>query len=517
MNARSSLPVLLLAFALPACEGDSSVQRQVTTHDTGEGADGGADFDAAADATVPDPDAKAPVVPGDLLPAEAIASPDQLNLQVKGANVKLMDDPAGVWLVPFAFRSHVWHGNPWDHPAVLYVPQTLAAAGASSLIVMQQGTPDLDAGVDTNIDEDFGARTASLLGLPVLVLGQVPDDTIFNPVESESLSSGYPECFNRLLQQGDLDECATRLTVASKSPKWSLTVAMAKSFLRALTAVEALGDALAKAEVTDVPKLTPKHVVIAAAGRRGRALWLAAAADTRVEGIYVAGADAGDLPKFWELVAGVSSKAAELSEANGWIELLGGSLGGWWRSMEDPVSLAPLLTDRSILIARGANDPTSPVGATALYVDALPKGTQVAVVDNYGLGVATPKHLEAYRAFVSSVLGDRPRLRVSATWSAVGPWTHAVEATLEAEGAQAPTVDSMRVWYTDSALVDDPDLRDAVWAYADLTAAGQDAQGRPRYTGEVQSLVSHWAGYVELRTTWDGVQGLVTTPAHVTD
>lgn len=504
--------LVALGLASSGCEGDPPVTRPPSGGAAGDADVSGAD---AVDATLPEVDAKEAVVPGDLLKTEAMRSPEQLNLQVKGANVKMMDDPAGVWLVPFAFRSHVWHGNPWDHPAVLYVPQALAAGGATALVVMQQGTPDLDSGLGTNIDDDFGARTAAQLGLPVLVLGQVPDDTMFSPQESATLSEAHPECFNRLLQQGDLDECAVELTVESKNPKWSLTVAMAKSYLRAITAVDELDGALAKAEVTEVPALSPQRVVLAGAGRRGRALWFAAAADDRVAGIYVAGADAGDLPRFWELVAGVSSKSAEQDEAAAWIELLDGPLGGWWQSMEDPAALAPALGDRPALVARGTNDPTSPVGATALYVDALPAGTQVALVDGYGLGVATPKHLEAFRGFVASTLLDRPRLRVEATWATSGTWTHTVEAALEPEGGQAPTVESIHAWYTDTATVDDADLRDAAWASVELKPAGTDAKGRVRYKGEVQTLLGSWAGYVELRTSWEGVTGLVTTPAHV--
>lgn len=506
--------VILLFVALASCEGDTAVTPNGTT---GPGADadvGAADSAADGDSAIT-PDAKAVTKVEDLLPNDAIVSAEGLNLQLKGANVKLLDDPAGVWLVPFAFRSQIWHGNAWDHPGVLYVPQVLAPNGSSALVVMQQGTPDLDAGVDVSIDEDFGAGTAALLGLPVLVLGQVPDDTIFNPKESVALTDAYPDCFNRLLQQQDLDACAVRLTLESANPKWNLTVAMARAYLRAITAVTELPAALAKAEVEGIPALSPQRVVLAGAGRRGRALWLAGAADARVKGLFVAGADAGDLPAFWELVRSVTSKALEQQEADEWLQTLAGPLGPWWQSMEDPLALAPLLEDRSIMIARGTNDPGSPVGATALYVGSMPEDTRVALVDGYGLGVATRKHLEAYQGFVATVLTGRPHLRLSATWASPGSFSHTVEALVEVDGATAPTVTSIKAWYTDGSLVEDVDLRDATWSSVDLTPAGTDPQGRLRYQGEVQAIVQTWAGYVELRTVWDGVPALITTPAQV--
>ncbi|GMV40704.1 MAG: hypothetical protein AMXMBFR64_24200 [Myxococcales bacterium] len=501
-------PAVALLIALACCEGDDPV---TNPGPVGPGADAGTAEDVADVAQAPD--AKAPVVVAELLPAESIQTAEGLNLQLKGANVKLLDEPAGVWLVPFAFRSHIWHGNAWDHPAVLYVPQVLAPDGASALVVMQQGTPDLDAGVDVSIDDDFGAGTAALLGLPVLVLGQVPDDTIFNPKESPPLTDAFPDCFNRLLQQKDLDDCATLLTLESANPKWSLTVAMARTYLRAITAVAELPAALQKAEVAGIPVLAPARVVLAGAGRRGRALWLAGAADTRVKGLFVAGADAGDLPAFWALVRAVSAKAAEQQEADRWAETLAGPLGVWWRSMDDPATLAPSLAGRAVLIARGTNDPVSPLGATALYAPTLDART--ALVDGYGLGVATGKHLEAYQGFVASVLAGRPHLRLTAAWTSSGAFNHTVEALLEAEGGAAPTVSSVKAWYTDGATLDDADLRDATWASVDLTPNGTDPQGRPRYKGAVQAIVKHWAGYVELRTVWQGVPALITTTAHV--
>jgi hypothetical protein len=253
-------------------------------------------------------------------------------------------------------------------------------------------------------------------------------------------------------------------------------------------------------------------VVTAGAGLRGRAQWLVAAVDDRVQGVWVAASDVGNLPAFYDLVSRAFATTAEKSEAAAWLEVLAGPLRDWWRSMEDVGVLAPRFPEKSVMVVRGTNDPEFPVGATALYADTLPKDTSFTVVEGYGHGVATSKHLLAFRTFVASVLADRPRLIVDAAWSALGPWQYKVTATVDATAAPAPQVVSVTAWYTSDAPVDDADLRDAAWSSVPLVSQGTDAQGRAVYVGEISTLLDVWGGFVEVRETRDGTDGVATTP-----
>ena len=512
-----SIPVLfLLTAAFAACDGESVPPPTPSTGGSDvKTADDASDAttagDAAGDALT---EGKAPADLASLFDMEAILSDDKINIQVKANNVKKLDDPAGVWLVPFAFRSQIWRANAWDHPAVLYLPSDMPSDNVGALVVMQQGTPDLDAGQGVIIDDDYGAATAAELGIPVLLLGQVPYQTTFNPAESKTLAAEYPTCFNRLLQQDELDDCSEKLTISAEDFKWSVTVAMARAYMRAITAVSFLSQKLSQAGVTGLPPIVVNRVMAAGAGTRGRGLWVLGAVDPRVQGIWVAADDMANLPAFFKLQQQTWTSGFHLGDPTVRLELLEGPLGPWWRSVEDPATFADKLATRSVMIVRGTNDPFFPVGATELYLDALPTDTSFLMVDGYGHGVATPKHLTGFRTFASHVLAKRPLLRAEAVYTEIGPWQHSVTVTLDAVGSSAPTLIGVNAWYTVDQTVEDADLRDASWEKVALVHSGADPLGRPRYKGDFVSVLTSWAAYVEVEETHGGQAGLVTTPIH---
>ena len=110
----------------------------------------------------------------DYISEEALYGDDNLKLQVNSDVVSALNEGA-VWQVPFFFRSSVWHGNPWDHPSLLYIPSELNPAYKGTIAVIQQVTLDLNPGEDQ--DAQFGLETALELGIPVAVLAKVPHPT----------------------------------------------------------------------------------------------------------------------------------------------------------------------------------------------------------------------------------------------------------------------------------------------------------------------------------------------------
>ena len=178
---------------------------------------------------------------------ESLFSDEKLNTQVNADVVKTQKDGA-VWQIPFLYRSSVWHGNPWDHPSVLYVPTTLNPERAGTIAIIQQGTDDLDPGIDQ--DGQFGVDTAIALGIPVAVLGKVPYPTLFNSVESDFLSSTYSECFEAFLVEADLENCARKLTwgEGKEAFSWALETPIVKAYARSIKAIELMPQTLAGLE-----------------------------------------------------------------------------------------------------------------------------------------------------------------------------------------------------------------------------------------------------------------------------
>lgn len=431
-------------------------------------------------------------------PEDATFGTENLKLQVKADVVKALED-GQVWQIPFAFRSSVWHGNPWDHPSVLYVPSEIAAGRQGMLAVIQQGTDDLDPGI--NQDSEFGMQTAIAMGIPVVVLAKTPHPTLFSSVESDFLSKAYSECFESFLVENFLAECARKLTWldGKESMVWALEIPMVKTFTRAITAVEEIPALLLDLELEGVPAFTVERVILGAAGKRARALWLAGRQDERVVGLWLAGGDWANLPEYYTNMAAVWSSGYTSVGPNAALEFLDTEFGTTWEYLMDPYRYMDDLEGVTLYLTRGTNDPVSPLGSYARYEDKLPPH-QLLLVPNTGFGMGTDEHVTSWRALIAQIGEGTSVNQVVLQVTRDGDSVDAVVLTpAGADGAP----DKVKVWRVKGqATNDDLDLRDAVWEELGMDYEGELSDGKHRFSLRVSDpSLSGWAFFAQVSFT----------------
>jgi len=472
MKNERLLPFLVLTvmgLLLGSCTGEESSEEMLASGDDV--------VDAEIEEYVPDVDL------GSYFTDESLNGTENIKLQINADVVKTLDDGA-VWQIPFFFRSSVWHGNPWDHPSVLYVPSNLNPARAGYIAVIQQGTDDLDPGIDQ--DAQFGRETAIAMGIPVAVLAKVPHPTLFSSVESESLSSAHPSCFETFLVESDLEDCARQLTWTEEKDSfgWALESPMVKAYSRAIAAVSLVPETLANLDppLEGVPAFDVNQVILGGAGKRARAIWMLASLDERVQGVWVAAEDRGNLKAFYENMAdswaGGYSGIGPLEA----LEFLKTEYGTTWEYWVDPYRHASKLEGKNISIARGTNDPFSPIGSYARYKDALPSH-QLLLVPNSGYGMGTDDHVTSWRALIAGTTSGAGAHGLSAQVSRTGA---EVEVVIQAPDYAAGPTTKVTVWYVQGqASADDWDLRDGVWESVTTQYDGELADGKQRHSAVI--------------------------------
>jgi len=393
------------------------------------------------------------------------------------------------------------------------VPVELNPARAGTIAVIQQGTEDLDPGIDQ--DGQFGVDTAIELGIPVAVLAKVPYPTLFSSVESEFLSSNFSECFEAFLVESALDDCARKLSwgEGEDSFSWALETPIVKAYARSVKAIELMNQTLANLDppLEGVPSFSVNKVILGGAGKRARALWMLAKLDPRVAGIWVAGEDRGNLKAFYENMADVWSGGYTGIGPEEALQFLRTEYGTTWEYFVDPYRHMEDLSERLVFISRGTNDPFTPIGSYARYEDALPSH-QFLMVPNSGYGMGTVKHVTSWRALISA--------------AAAGGGTHSVEVQVTRTGADVEVVIlapdlaagplvSVEVYFASGqAAGDDRDLRDAVWGSVNAGYDGELADGRQRHRAELNvPALDYWGLFAHVSfKDGAGVEQEVSSP-----
>lgn len=493
----STWPRILLALTLllGAPFGCAEEDPGTVGQESGSGEESGdEDFEAVFDVT-------------SLFDMADITDAGKLNLELKKDVVQLHDGGLA-WMVPFAYRSGYFL-SPWDHPSVLYVPLEMNPERAGTIAIIQQGTDDLEPGL--NVDEEFGLKTALELGVPVAVVGKLPHSTYFSPIQSLfGIADEFPQCFETPLVGSLLMWCSDQISVKSMNNKfsWSVHLALARAWMRSITALTEIPGRLEEFEDKPVPAFTVERVVMGGAASRAEALWLAAAIDDRIDGLWIVASDRVNWRDFYHRMQ--ESWGAWLPEDPAEkLLLIDSDFGVIWRSLRDPLGFMDLVSDREIAIVRGTHDGLAPVGSIQGYLSELPADATYQLIPAVGHAMATPAHVASWRAFVRRVSDDEPSARPQATF-ALNDDVVEVEVRMAAN----VTVDSSEavVHLTDvHAVEDDRDLRDAVWSAFPLLAQGVNGEGMRVWTGSFSPQPIHWAAFVEV----SGFGATVTTSPHL--
>ncbi len=367
-------------------------------------------------------------------------------------------------------RSQVWRGIPWDHILFVCEPGNMLVRDVILLYI---------TGGRSRSEALLGLTVATLAGLPVAVLGDVPNQPLFGLREDALIA----HTFARYLEEGDSD--------------WPLIFPMVCSAHAAMEALAALAPELWGAKL--------RGFVVAGASKRGWTAYLAAAtAPQQVLGLVPIVFDFLNFPAQLsaqrEALGGASPMLRDYTE-RGLTDLFEASPHAvrlaW---LVDPYSYRYALTMPKLVVV-GSNDPYWTVDATSLYWPGLPDPKLLLVVPNAGHGVLDfPRVLGSLAAFARLVALGEPLPKV---YSSLRFGSDGANLLLRVEGEPQ----EVRLWVAESPT---RDFRQARWAAETLPGGNGawEAQLLPPPRG-------YRAAFAELVFAVDGLRLHVSTPTRV--
>ncbi|MBI5369391.1 MAG: hypothetical protein HZA54_20320, partial [Planctomycetes bacterium] len=423
------------------------------------------------------------------LPAYFSAQDDSYAWERAGA----YDTPTGVHVVVLRLTSQTWQGIRWQHWLTLLRPAELRHP-EHALLVISGGSLKKDPPLVPGKELLGLAEVARSVGTRVCILGQVPNQPLFDNLKEDNLIAFT---FAKYFETGD----AT----------WPCLLPMTRSAVRAMDAAQEF------AAQEGGPR--PEKFFVTGASKRGWTTWLTAAADARVSGIAPMVIDtlnfARQMPLSRLSFGGYSEQIEEYTK-RGIQDRFEEPAGRRLLELVDPYSYRDRLTMPKLILL-GTNDRYWPVDAARMYFDDLPGEKYLSYLPNAGHGLG-PQVVPMIASFYAMVIGGVPRPRFS--------WR-----TAEADGARVATVEageapaSAELW---RAVSSDRDFRDERWTGAALTAepsaagegAGEGAGGGAAGARFVARVPLPTQGFAAWHVTlgWKsalGVELRLSTPVEV--
>lgn len=336
-------------------------------------------------------------------------------------------------LAELTLTSQIWHGQPWRHRLFVLRPPTLEPSVRHALLFIGGGRWDADdIGSAPPAELAALARLATLAGVPVALLRNVPQQPLFGGLTEDALIA---HTFSRYLGTGD--------------PHWPLLLPMTNSAVRALDAVS---EYAAQAWGLELATFT-----VAGLSKRGWTTWLTAAVDARVTALAPMVFDILNMePQIAHQRAswgGLSYKIDDYSE-HGLPDQLQQPGGAALQALVDPYQYRAQLTQPKLIIL-GSNDPYWPLDALNLYWPDLPGLNNVLYLPNTGHDADdNPRTLPALAALVRHAAYGAawPQPRWQFTEDAGG-----IRLLIAAE----PALEQVQVW---TATAVSRDFRAASWS-----------------------------------------------------
>ncbi|HUS81387.1 MAG TPA: PhoPQ-activated protein PqaA family protein, partial [Armatimonadota bacterium] len=248
-------------------------------------------------------------------------------------------------------------GITWTHRVQVVVPAQMDYP-AAAVLVITGGTAGRDELMYLSI-------MAGAIGAPIVVLGDIPNQPLFNGLNEDSLIAFT---FAKYLETGD--------------PTWPLLFPMTKAAVRAMDAIE---EYTAQAWPDPV-----RDFVVTGASKRGWTTWFTGAvAPGRIRGIAPMVYDnlnlAAQMRHQIEAWGDYSPMIHDYTE-RGLPDLLHTEYGLRLAAMVDPYSLRRRITMPKLTIT-GTNDPYWPLDAANLYFDEMVGPNYILYVPNSGHGL----------------------------------------------------------------------------------------------------------------------------------
>lgn len=263
----------------------------------------------------------------------------------------------GGTLTNLKVTSQTWRGMEWTHRVNVFTPAGCKDTSVA-LMMITGGSPE-------GQELMLLASAAQMVSAPVVVLGDIPNQPLFDNLKEDALIS---YTFTRYLESADED--------------WPLLFPMTKAAVRTMDAVEAF-----TMEAWDQPI---ERWITTGASKRGWTTWFTGAVvPERLEGIAPMVYDNLDLPAQMahQLAAwGDYSEMIHDYTERGLQDLLMTAEGRDLSEMVDPFALRDRITIPKLTIT-GTNDPYWPLDAANLYFDEMPEPNYILYVPNAGHGL----------------------------------------------------------------------------------------------------------------------------------
>ncbi|HIL70414.1 MAG TPA: hypothetical protein EYG38_11270, partial [Verrucomicrobia bacterium] len=282
--------------------------------------------------------------------------------------------------IQLEFFSQNWGGEDVRHLAKVYLPVGGIAESKKGLAVINQGgSSNVKDGFD--IEREYGALTALKLGIPSMLL-----------------QSNMPGDHWGVTGQGPIRRYTAAKFFETGDPNWIHWIALAKIYMRAMTALGELEDVQAT------------QFVLAGSSKRAQSIWIVAAADDRVRGIVpiarpgnflhlmqTHNSTPGALP---DPEAIRNNHSGSKHEYMAHIEDMYTTRGYEYMAYIDPYQFLSRVSV-PVMCLIGTNDRLFNSFDDHGFYPFYQGDKSFAYVTNYGHGMATPEHVRAYRAWAA--------------------------------------------------------------------------------------------------------------------
>jgi PhoPQ-activated pathogenicity-related protein len=330
--------------------------------------------------------------------------------------------------------SQTWQGIVWKHQLTIYEPKQLTYPDAA-LLFITGGSTDRKPRPE---DHALGQELARLCGARVAILPQVPNQPLLGDRKEDDLIT---ETFVRYLE--------------TKDENWPLLFPMVKSAVRAMDAVQELGQQR---------NLPVKRFIVTGASKRGWTTWLTGAMDERVVGIAPMVIPTlnfrKQIPHQKEAFGEFSEQIQDYVRRGLLKDFDSPEKSELW-TMVDPHTFLDRLAQKPILQINGTNDPYWTLDSMNLFWDDIKGPKYVLYVPNTGHGLDKERGyrmtLHGIGGFFRHVISGRPLPTIS--WS-IGEKPGDPEQALSLTITTDPPAKSCRIWTAESTT---QDFRPATW------------------------------------------------------
>ncbi|MCK4323893.1 MAG: phenylacetic acid degradation protein [Armatimonadetes bacterium] len=282
-------------------------------------------------------------------------------------------------LTELQLTSQMWRGIRWTHRLQIITPPNVRYPETAMLIIT--------GGAPGQQEQNYLAVAANMLSAPVVVLGDIPNQPLFDGLTEDNLIA---YTFDQYLTTEESD--------------WPLLFPMTKAAVRAMDAVEEY-----TAEVWDTPV---SGFYVTGASKRGWTTWFTAVvAPQRCVGIAPMVYDnlnlSAQMTHQVETWGDYSERISEYTE-RGLPQRLAMDSGRRLGEIVDPYTYRARATMPKLIIS-GTNDPYWPLDAANLYFEELPRPRYLLYVPNCGHGLEdTMRVISAHVGFFAACTGQVP-------------------------------------------------------------------------------------------------------------